>query len=287
MKPYSHLIIFSLLFVGYSCAPKHETKSLYFEGKLISEYQYYISDGDTIADGVYRSFYKNGNLKEEINYKDDKQVGNANYYWDNGKLESQLVFINDKLVSQIGNWDYNGNRIDSFTVLNGKGVLTEYYKNGKMRRTTEMRDSIENGKTIEYDKNGKITSITTYVYGYEHGEAMRVVNGNIVTYFYSYGKENGDFFITDSLNNLLTKGKLRDKILVDTTYHYHQNKKVKTIVIYKSENFTKYDSVRLGLKESDGILAVFQPYIGSPGIIHKVIEFNSSGQQIKEEVVEE
>jgi antitoxin component YwqK of YwqJK toxin-antitoxin module len=116
---------------------------------------------------------------------------------------------------------------------------------------------------------------------------MRIKEGTIIKYSYKYGKEDGDFFVYDSLNNLLIKGKLKDNILVDTSCHYYKNKKVKTRVIYKSSNFTHHDSIRLGLLEAEGILGIFKDYMGDKGIMLKISEFDSKGRLIKEEVFDE
>ena len=53
---------------------------------------------DKISGCVERWYYQNGNLKEEIPYKNDKTHGDVKYYTENGKLLA-LVKAENKFIS--------------------------------------------------------------------------------------------------------------------------------------------------------------------------------------------
>ena len=60
-------------------------------------------------DGLVKSWYPNGQLEYEFNYKDGKIDGLSNWWYDNGQLETILHYKDDEL----DRIDYeNGQRTD-------------------------------------------------------------------------------------------------------------------------------------------------------------------------------
>ena len=63
-------------------------------------------------------FYKNGKIKEETNYRDNKKNGYSITYFDNGKIELEGKYINGK---KNGKWILNEeNGYNHFTYKNGE-----------------------------------------------------------------------------------------------------------------------------------------------------------------------
>ena len=58
--------------------------------------EYFINSGK--KEGIYKSYYKNGQLEEEVNYINDKKNGNFKQYYNNGKLWKEVNYINGKKV---------------------------------------------------------------------------------------------------------------------------------------------------------------------------------------------
>jgi len=263
-----------------SCEPKHKIHKEIRNNKVKMEYEYIISDGDTVWDGFLKDYYDNGSIADSINYHNSRADGIAKFYWENGKIQTVIKYSNGIIVDQLGNWDSDGHKIDSLTLVSGNGFYKDYYPNGKLWKSIEMKDSTKSGKTVEYDENGKIISLETFAYGQKHGEAIRIEDKNIVKFTYNYGKANGYYFIYDSLNNLLGEGKLKNDISIDTSYNYYSNHRVKTRVIFKSDNYSNFDSVRLGLVKGNGILGALRQVIGTNGIILNITEFDANGKEI-------
>jgi hypothetical protein len=50
---------------------------------------------DGKMEGTTRTYYKSGELKQEMPYKNDKAEGVARDYYESGKLESEIPYKND------------------------------------------------------------------------------------------------------------------------------------------------------------------------------------------------
>ncbi len=47
--------------------------------------------------GIYYLYWKNGNLKEEVNYIDETENGIYKLYYENGQLWKEVNYINGKI----------------------------------------------------------------------------------------------------------------------------------------------------------------------------------------------
>lgn len=92
--------------------------------------------------GVWKSWYKDGTLREIINYINGSKNGSYKYYDENGNLELKGYFKNDKKHNK---W------------INIKSKDTIWYKNGlinhKLIEKRKKRDSISKTKEIKTKKN--------------------------------------------------------------------------------------------------------------------------------------
>ena len=78
-----------------SCQEKtHYVKRHYYpSGELLSEVPYRIKD--SVKDGVYKDFYKNGQLKQVIIIKEGIPVDSALKYYDTGELHYKEIRVKD------------------------------------------------------------------------------------------------------------------------------------------------------------------------------------------------
>ena len=111
-----------------------KSTDVFFSGRVSEgRDRFYYLDGK--PEGKWLEFYKNGNLKSIINWKNGKLTGKYIVYDKNGKKSTEAIYKDGK--------------------ENGKYFL--YYSNGNIRTKGEY----ENGKPIgvwEYfDKDGKLT----------------------------------------------------------------------------------------------------------------------------------
>lgn len=59
-------------------------------------------------EGIRKTYYENGQLKEEANYKNGKLDGEAKYYYKNGQLKEEANYKNGKLDGEAKTYYING-----------------------------------------------------------------------------------------------------------------------------------------------------------------------------------
>lgn len=129
---------------------RYYTKSgkLVSEGKMdgknrIGEWVYYHEKSESVMtrefyvagtlDGRKTTHYPNGQITEELNYKNGSREGANNYYAPDGVLLKKLQYINDQLHGPAEYYDAAGNlSIKGQYVKGKKHGLWKYYKNGKV-----------------------------------------------------------------------------------------------------------------------------------------------------------
>jgi hypothetical protein len=85
-----------------------------------------------LRDGNHKEWFRNGNLKDEINYKNGLKDGEFKYWDDRGQLLKSGHFKNNELHGFIKEWYHNGNIKLEAHYINGDmhGLRTEWYKSG-------------------------------------------------------------------------------------------------------------------------------------------------------------
>ena len=93
--------------------------------------------------GKEQSFYPNGNVAQETNWKNDLKDGSWKQFFDNGQLKSTAMYVNDKL----------------------EGTYTAYYPDGKKEIEGVYRNDAPNGEWNRFDDTGNVTSTIKYAKG--------------------------------------------------------------------------------------------------------------------------
>ena len=125
-----------------------------------NSYKNYSIDNNKHKSGFYSSWYSNGQLEYEANYKDGILDGKYKRWYQNGKLESEGKYKNDKKEGLWKRWEENG-------------FYNEYnYKEGRLE-----------GSHKRWDDNGQICGESNYKNGqlitrkefYKHGGLYEVI----------------------------------------------------------------------------------------------------------------
>ena len=96
----------------------------YWSGQLKNKtYTKIDTLGNWIYNGVSKSYYKNGQIKSEGNFKDNKQDGQWRWYYDNGQLKSKVYYKDGK----------------------EDGLSDFYYKNGQLKQKGNYKDDKPDG----------------------------------------------------------------------------------------------------------------------------------------------
>ena len=110
-------------------------------------------------EGVEREWHPNGKLKREITWKAGKQHGLMRDYWESGQLQSERCY-------------QNGNSVEGTNACTGKSgveVVKEFSADGKVRRSTTVKDGKSNGEAQEFDRDGRLVRSTQYADGRRDG----------------------------------------------------------------------------------------------------------------------
>ncbi len=118
--------------------------------------------------GKYTSFYKNGTIQYEGEYKDDKPIGKWIENYENGQIKSEYYVVGedetDYLKKYISYWDSLGNQL----IINGKGHVRSYQEG--LLFIGDYKDGYLDGELKIYNS----TDSLLYIEKYNHG---RFING--------------------------------------------------------------------------------------------------------------
>lgn len=121
-----------------------EVCTTYFQTNQISTIANYKNG---LLNGVYKSFYKNGQIKVSVEY------------------------LNAKIWDILECYDINGNKLNCGTIRNGNGILNEYSSNGNLRHSGEIVNGYKNGYWKNYNNAG-LRDSTLYINGYTEGDSF-------------------------------------------------------------------------------------------------------------------
>lgn len=158
-------------------------RSYYMNGQMKEEI-YYLDLSKKKKEGTQRFWFRNGQLKSAADYIDNKIHGNVLTYWQNGQLKRKDTFENNKFVSGAC-YDSIGNQIEHFEFLvfpsfpGGEKMLLEFMRNNLRFPSMAAENGIQGKVVVKFvvTKNGIPTKIgiKTSVDKALDKEAMRVV----------------------------------------------------------------------------------------------------------------
>ena len=140
------------------------TLTEYKRGFVIDRLKINRRDKSNLKQGKWFTFYGNGNIREEGNYRDDKKDGYFKNYSENGDLISVTKYIQD--IRQVD--------AEEVTKLDIRG---EYYPDGKIKAMATYRNGVPEGVRREYDLEGQIIRSMIYRNGIVTGEGIVLEDG--------------------------------------------------------------------------------------------------------------
>ncbi len=95
-------------------------------------------DSTTPYNGIYKSYYENGQLKTEENYKYGKLEGVAKAYDESGKPKMEINYKNGIREGVVKFYNKNGKLKTELNYKNGKiwGIYKQYSDNGQLELET-------------------------------------------------------------------------------------------------------------------------------------------------------
>ena len=118
---------------------KREGMTYWFSDTMKIKSQVNFKEGQ--ENGLYTSFYDNGNKRLEVNYVMGHKDGIQKNYYDNGKIGSEVKYVLGKREGVMTDWDIEGFKsAEVFYKNNYKVGIKKYYdKDGNVTMTEEYK----------------------------------------------------------------------------------------------------------------------------------------------------
>jgi len=101
-----------------------------------------LEQNNEVYHGLVKWYYENGNVFQEVNYKNGVLFGDRKVYFENGTLKNETAYKNGKMD---GGWK-------------------EYFENGKMKESGSFEKGEKEGLWKMFYENGKIKEEGNYVF---------------------------------------------------------------------------------------------------------------------------
>ena len=114
------------------------------DAKTILHEEYFINTGK--KEGIYKSYWYNGQLCIEVNYIDGLRNGIYKLYHFNGQLWEEVNYISGKENGIYKSYHENGQLGNEVNYIGGKinGIYKSYYNNGKLHVVKKITLNIKN-----------------------------------------------------------------------------------------------------------------------------------------------
>jgi len=119
---------------------------------------------DSSIHGIYYRFYPSGAVAETATYDKGKRQGVRYLFYENGQIEDELPYRDDILHGTKKHYYDTGGLQLECEVVQGKiqGIFKAYYPNGQVKEEVTFVDDLENGPFTEYHENGKLKTQGAY-----------------------------------------------------------------------------------------------------------------------------
>ena len=139
--------IFSILFISlfiFSCGDNlvEEVKERYDDGKF-KVVEYYKKVGDNQELVKVSHYYKNGQIRQESNYKDGKYDGEQIWYHDNGQIKREGNYKDGKKEGKLTYYKTDGSLFCEGIYENGKklnGSFLTYYSDDTINKEENYKE---------------------------------------------------------------------------------------------------------------------------------------------------
>lgn len=143
--------------------------------------------------GMIKTYYDNGNIKEEQPTQNGKPHGTFRVYFKNGRLHREVLYENAVINTVLKTFDMSGKAIDGGNLENGNGNLVAYYlydstENMEMKKFCflGLTNGTVNGTASFYYENGNLESSGIAKSGYTEGEWKFYLDDGNIKYILNY-----------------------------------------------------------------------------------------------------
>ena len=128
---------------------------------------------DGKLDGKRTIWYKNGQIKSEVNYKNGMKEGKSRVWYENGQIKSETNYKDDLFDGKSTKWRENGQKESERNYIWGdlEGIQTSWYENGQIKTEENRKFGKYYGKRTNWYKDGQIMSEENYKDGNKEGKS--------------------------------------------------------------------------------------------------------------------
>ena len=224
----------------YAIEGKNTDKGYYSDGKLAYILELKLLKGkNSIPNGKYIEYYKNGQVKVQGNHKEGKRDGEFKAFLRNGKSAGSVIYKDGKIIKstlinsmkdntsfsiltdinsssnshEVVTDEFSNGLLKQYFTFNKKGLLDgesrQYYEEGDIKSISPFKNNVADGVFISYYQNGNMKEKHAYKNGNEEGEGIFYYeNGKLEEkYFMKNGKLDGEAI------NYFEDGKIKNKAI--------------------------------------------------------------------------
>jgi antitoxin component YwqK of YwqJK toxin-antitoxin module len=205
----------------------------YKRGFVIDRIKINRKDKNNLKQGKWFTFYDNGNIRQEGNYRDDKKDGYFKEYAENGDLVSVTKYINDT-------------KQEDAEEIKKLDIVNEYYPDGVLKVSQTYRNGVPEGIRREYNKLGLIVQSYIFKSGIRIGEGIVREDG----------AKEGHWIEFYADSTLKSEGEYKDDKPVGDWKYYYPDGKIEQIGKFTSTGKLTgtwkwyFDSNQLKIEES-------------------------------------
>jgi antitoxin component YwqK of YwqJK toxin-antitoxin module len=184
-------------------------------------------------------YYPNGNVRSEVEFKNNLMHGKAVYYHANGNKQLETTYYYGKLNGEMKRWYYDGHieGMEHYIMDTLNGEFLSYYENGNLKISMSYEKGLKNGKYKELHENGQLKIEGGFVKDMFDGEWKYYDFNGIFSGFGEYTNGTGQH-ISFYYN---TRDTLVKTYFVDNQKHgkeiwFEKNSNIKEVKCYEHGN---------------------------------------------------
>ena len=117
--------------------------------------------------GVWRYYYANEDVREEINYVNNLQEGLNTKYFQGKKIQVESNYLGGRKDGEYKRYFLSGQAAIEGKYIYGQrdGKWIEYYEDGQIKSEREYKKGVKEGNWKSYDRKGELLGDITYKNG--------------------------------------------------------------------------------------------------------------------------
>ena len=124
------------------------------------------TDVQDVSATIQKTFYRNGQLREQVPVRDGRRHGVVRTWHKNGKRASEEPFKNGLLNGVCRQWSESGRRLGEYRMFEGTGIQQEWHDNGKLQMEILTICGEFSGRNRIWLRDGTLLSERFYLVGH-------------------------------------------------------------------------------------------------------------------------